>query len=68
MKNGAKLLPPSLFKNTRHSIDEEDLRAYCEKKLGRYKIPKKFIQVDELPKTHVGKIDKKKLKEFSNQT
>ncbi|SDM79380.1 long-chain fatty acid--CoA ligase [Bacillus sp. OK048] len=51
-----------------HSIDEEDLKAYCERKLGRYKIPKKFIQVDELPKTHVGKIDKKKLKEFSNQT
>jgi fatty-acyl-CoA synthase len=51
-----------------HSIDQEDLRAYCEKKLGRYKIPKKFIQVDELPKTHVGKIDKKKLKDLSKQT
>ncbi|MEH7112197.1 long-chain fatty acid--CoA ligase [Neobacillus niacini] len=51
-----------------HSFDQKDLRAYCEKKLGRYKIPKKFIQVDELPKTHVGKIDKKKLKELSKQT
>lgn len=54
----------------KHSIriEEEDLRSYCEKKLGRYKIPKRFIPVDELPKTHVGKIDKKKLKELSTQT
>ena len=51
-----------------HLLDEKELRAYCEKKLGRYKIPKKFIQVEELPKTHVGKIDKKKLKELSKQT
>ncbi|MDQ1001095.1 fatty-acyl-CoA synthase [Neobacillus niacini] len=48
-------------------IEEEELIEYCEKKLGRYKIPKKFIQLQELPKTHVGKIDKKKLKEFSKQ-
>jgi fatty-acyl-CoA synthase len=49
-------------------FDEEELRFYCEQKLGKYKIPKKFIQIEELPKTHVGKIDKKKLKEFSIQT
>jgi fatty-acyl-CoA synthase len=51
-----------------YAIEEEELMVYCEKKLGRYKIPKKFIQLEELPKTHVGKIDKKKLKEFSKQT
>lgn len=45
----------------------EELKTYCESKLGRYKIPKRFIHVHELPKTHVGKIDKKKLKEISNQ-
>lgn len=50
------------------TIEEKELNLYCEKKLGRYKIPKKFIQLKELPKTHVGKIDKMKLKEFSNQT
>ncbi|WP_419955829.1 acyl-CoA synthetase [Neobacillus niacini] len=50
-----------------HHISEDDLVNYCEKKLGRYKIPKRFIQLKELPKTHVGKIDKMKLKEFNNQ-
>ncbi|MCM3691515.1 acyl-CoA synthetase [Neobacillus niacini] len=48
-------------------LDEQELKDYCERKLGRYKIPKKFISLNELPKTHVGKIDKKKLKELSTQ-
>lgn len=43
---------------------DERLKQYCEAKLGRYKIPKKFFVLEELPKTHVGKIDKKKLKEI----
>jgi len=48
-------------------LDEQELIAYCERKLGKYKIPKKFISLNELPKTHVGKIDKKRLKELSIQ-
>ncbi|TCS93919.1 acyl-CoA synthetase [Hazenella coriacea] len=40
-------------------IEIEDLDGFCSKKLGRYKVPKKFIFLDELPKTMVGKIDKK---------
>lgn len=55
------VLNPSL------TIPDEELRTYCESKLGRYKIPKQFIRVEELPKTYVGKIDKKKLKEASMQ-
>lgn len=48
-------------------LDVEDLKAYCEAKLGKYKIPKQFTILEELPKTHVGKIDKKVLKEMSMQ-
>jgi fatty-acyl-CoA synthase len=48
------------------TIGDVELRTYCEAKLGRYKIPKRFIRLEELPKTHVGKIDKKKLREMSN--
>lgn len=47
------------------AVSDDELRTYCEAKLGRYKIPKRFIRLNELPKTHVGKIDKKKLKEMS---
>ena len=50
-----------------YTLSDEELKMYCESKLGRYKIPKQFIHLEELPKTHVGKIDKKKLKEMSIQ-
>ncbi|KIL34698.1 long-chain fatty acid--CoA ligase [Cohnella kolymensis] len=38
-------------------LDEEQLREYCACSIGKYKVPKKFFYVDELPKTPVGKID-----------
>jgi fatty-acyl-CoA synthase len=43
-------------------LTEKDLKEYCSRKLGRYKVPKKMIIVNELPKTPVGKIDKKEMK------
>ncbi|MBB2479725.1 long-chain fatty acid--CoA ligase [Bacillus sp. APMAM] len=42
---------------------EEVLKIHCSQKLAKYKIPKEFVFLQELPKTHVGKIDKKYLKE-----
>jgi len=39
----------------------DDLNELCHQQLGRFKIPKQMIFLDELPKTSVGKIDKKAL-------
>lgn len=44
-----------------HTISEHELKAVCLKELGSYKVPKYFWIIEELPKTHVGKIDKKHL-------
>nr|WP_153737437.1 long-chain fatty acid--CoA ligase [Aquibacillus halophilus] len=44
------------------SVTEEELKEYCKKKMASYKIPKRFYIVDQLPKTHVGKINKNQLK------
>ncbi|KGP71084.1 long-chain fatty acid--CoA ligase [Pontibacillus yanchengensis Y32] len=43
------------------SITEDELRSYCKYKLAGYKIPKTIVIVPDLPKTDVGKIDKKGL-------
>ncbi|SOC19710.1 fatty-acyl-CoA synthase [Ureibacillus xyleni] len=43
----------------------EEIFALCREHLGAYKVPKQIFFVDELPKTHVGKIDKKQLVERS---
>lgn len=46
-----------------HQAYEEELIQFCEGKLARYKIPKTFTLLQELPKNTTGKIDKKKLME-----
>lgn len=39
----------------------EELKAHCRNQLAKYKIPKRLIVVEEIPKNAVGKIDKKLL-------
>lgn len=43
------------------SITVQEIENHCRKYLGGYKIPRKIRLVSELPKTPVGKIDKKEL-------
>jgi long-chain acyl-CoA synthetase len=38
------------------SIDEPAVRAHCEANLARYKVPERFVRVDELPRNAMGKI------------
>lgn len=42
-------------------VTKVELTTYCQAKIGKYKVPKEFIFVEEIPKTHVGKIDKSNL-------
>ncbi|NIK72996.1 long-chain acyl-CoA synthetase [Thermonema lapsum] len=45
------------------SLTEEELMAYCKENLAGYKLPKYIEFRDELPKSNVGKILRRKLKE-----
>ncbi|NND06025.1 MAG: AMP-binding protein [Saprospiraceae bacterium] len=45
------------------SLTEDELQAYCKENLTGYKRPKEIEFRDELPKTNVGKILRRKLKE-----
>ncbi len=44
------------------NIEEEKLREFCLSRLAKFKIPKQFIHLSELPKNDTGKLDKKSLK------
>ncbi len=46
----------------KNSLTIEDLTDFCTARLAKYKIPKHFVFLDELPKNDAGKIDRKKLK------
>jgi fatty-acyl-CoA synthase len=46
-----------------HSATQEELQAFCQGQLARYKIPKRVIFADALPYSPYGKVEKAKLKE-----
>jgi long-chain acyl-CoA synthetase len=45
------------------SISKENLVEFCKKNLAAYKCPKEIVFKNELPKTNVGKISRKTLRE-----
>lgn len=46
------------------ALDAEALKTYCKESLAAYKVPQEFIFVDELPKTAVGKILRRTVREM----
>lgn len=47
------------------SVTEEELRAHCLARLGKYKIPRRFFILDELPRNAAGKVVKSRLAEIT---
>lgn len=47
------------------SATTASIMEHCKKTLASYKIPKEIVVLPELPKTHVGKIDKNELDKFN---
>jgi fatty-acyl-CoA synthase len=48
-------------------LSEDQLRAYLDGKLARYKIPKSVVFINEMPRTASGKIRKAELRQKSGQ-
>ena len=49
------------------TIDEEEVQRYCRAKLASYKIPKRFVYTDVLPRNASGKILKYQLRESAQK-
>jgi len=46
------------------SLDEQEIAAYCKEKLAAYKVPKVYEFVDDLPKSAIGKVLRRELREM----
>jgi long-chain acyl-CoA synthetase len=46
-----------------HAVSEDELRAFCREKLAPYKVPSRIEFRDDLPKTMVGKVLRRELRE-----
>lgn len=45
-----------------NTVTREDIQAYLKDKVAKWWIPEEIVFLPELPKTSVGKFDKKKLR------
>jgi long-chain acyl-CoA synthetase len=46
------------------TLTEDEVKAYCKKNLAAYKVPKLIEFMDELPKSTVGKVLRRKLRDM----
>jgi|SRR6056297_204035 len=51
---------------TAEGVTENELKEFCRERLTAYKVPKQFVFRDELPKTNVGKILRRELRDEAN--
>jgi len=45
------------------TLTKEEVTSYCREKLAAYKVPKEIEFIDELPKSAIGKILRRELRE-----
>src|SRR5207302_1563586 len=48
----------------RSSLDESELRAHVRARLAPYKVPARFVFVEEIPLTELGKVSRRDLKKL----
>ena len=46
------------------TVDTEELRDFARTKLTAYKVPKKIVVLDELPRSLVGKVERRKVRDM----
>lgn len=56
---------PVAFVKTRASVTEQELIRFCREHLAGYKIPKRIIWIEELPRNASGKLMRNKLEEWA---
>lgn len=52
-----------VVRNPDSEISEEELLAFCQERLAKYKTPRQVVFMDAMPRNGVGKILKKSLRE-----
>ncbi|MEM2036464.1 MAG: AMP-binding protein, partial [Candidatus Caldarchaeum sp.] len=64
---GEKIVAAVVLKPDRSSEEVEKIRELCDKKLSEYKRPSEIVLVDEIPKSLVGKMLRRKVREIVQQ-
>ena len=57
-----------VIRRTGCSVDADSLKAHVETQLARFKVPREFVFVDDLPRTALGKVQHFVLKQLDAET
>ena len=49
--------------DARGKVDEDEIKAYCRERLAEYKVPQTIEFRGELPRTDVGKVSRRELRD-----
>ena len=55
LEHGGEEVVAALVPFDSHGIDEDALRAWCRERLSGFKIPRRFVIVDSVPRSQIGK-------------
>lgn len=59
---------PVAFIAGEESLDKKEVTEYCLEKLAKYKVPKKIIMINEIPRNASKKILRRKLRELLGES
>jgi long-chain acyl-CoA synthetase len=61
--SGGETVTAAVLTRPEAPFDEAELRAFCRERLAAYKVPRKIVLVQDLPKSMLGKVMKKQVKD-----
>ncbi|WP_311157672.1 long-chain-fatty-acid--CoA ligase [Rothia dentocariosa] len=61
--SGGEMVVAAVISAEGHAVDEHALREHCYARVTRYKVPRKIVALDDLPRSMLGKILRRKVRE-----
>lgn len=63
LERGGEMVVAAVQLEPGATLDEDALRAHCRERLAGYKVPRRIVQVPDMPRSMLGKILRKQVKE-----
>ena len=63
LERGGELVVAAVELEEGASLDEDALRAHCREHLAAYKVPKRIVQIEDTPRSMLGKVLRKEVRE-----
>lgn len=65
LERGGEMVVAAVQMESGSELDEAELRAFCKERMARYKVPVRIVGIDDMPRSMLGKILRKQVKEQS---